>query len=164
MVSCKVGISAYHLYALPFPAQQKAERRTELTNWRPPARPDNLVRGKWIDKGLPDCGLPDGNCWLARHADINWTLCRSGALYGTQGAGRCSHRFVHAGGHRSVAVWTLHVESSPTDKMPISYLQAETACSGYVCQEWRVIVFSPEWNWQRDDDSPRWGIRPGTGF
>lgn len=107
------GIFAYHLYVFPLLVEQKAERQTELANWRPSVRPDNLVRGKWIDKGLPDCGLPDGNCWLARHADITWSFCRGGSLFETQGAGRCPHRFVHAGGHRSVAVWTLYVESYP---------------------------------------------------
>lgn len=39
------------------------------------------------DKRLPDCGLPDGNCRLASHADVNWSFCRSGILYEVLGLG-----------------------------------------------------------------------------
>lgn len=56
------------------------------------------------DKRLPDHVLPDGNCCLASHTGVNWSLCRSGILYETQGAGCSPRRSVHAGGHRCVAV------------------------------------------------------------
>jgi hypothetical protein len=39
------------------------------------------------DKRLPDHVLPDGNCCLASHTGVNWSLCRSGILYETQGLG-----------------------------------------------------------------------------
>ena len=51
-----------------------------------------------------DTRLPDGDCRLASNADVNWSLCRSGILYETQGAGCSPRRSVHAGGHRCVAV------------------------------------------------------------
>nr|DAQ54477.1 MAG TPA: hypothetical protein [Caudoviricetes sp.] len=52
-----------------------------------------------FDKGLPDSGLLVSNCYLASHTGVNWSLCRSGILYETQGAGRSPRRSVHAGDH-----------------------------------------------------------------
>lgn len=79
-------------------------------------------RARGHDTRLPECGLPDGNCRLASHTDVNWSLCRSGIHYEVQGAGRCPRRSVHAGGRCCVAVRTLLVKSYRPMKMPISYL------------------------------------------
>lgn len=70
----------------------------------PPMIGRKQTRGDLRDKGLPDCGLPGGNCCQASHADVNCSLCRSGILYEVQVVGRSPRRSVHAGGQSGVEV------------------------------------------------------------
>ncbi len=75
------------------------------------------MRARGHDTRLP-AGLPDGDCRLASHTVVNWSLCNRGILYAAQGAECSPCRSVHAGGHHCVAVSTLYVKSKASSKCP----------------------------------------------